>query len=227
MLRLEIPNPWLKLAAKPYVLPEDADLVERFNATADATYRIDLNIFPDPFVGSPAAPIWLLNLNPDLQQTDYHHPHHVVEMQRRSIALEAEDFWYLDEKFSGTSGYDWWRKKTRKLTRHYDVTTLKRAFFVVEFFPYHSVRYKPTKSLLPSQEFTRQLVRAGCKAEKKFIIMRAGKQWLDLVPELVTANKTELLNTQGSWITLDNMKSPELLRYWLDDVERHGLLATP
>ena len=57
--------------------------------------------------------------------------------------------------------------------------------------------------------------------------MRAGKQWLDLVPELVTANKTELLNTQGSWITLDNMKSPELLRYWLDDVERHGLLATP
>ena len=113
MLRLEMPNPWLKLAAKPYVLPEDADLVAMFNATADAKHRIDLNVFPDPFVGSPAAPIWLLNLNPGLQQTDYHHPQHVVEMQRRSIALEAENFWYLDDKFSGTSGYDWWRKKTR------------------------------------------------------------------------------------------------------------------
>lgn len=49
MLRLEMPNPWLKLAAKPYVLPEDADLVAKFNATTDATYRIDLNVFPDPF----------------------------------------------------------------------------------------------------------------------------------------------------------------------------------
>jgi hypothetical protein len=38
------------------------------------------------------------------------------------------------------------------LTEHYDLATLMQAFFVVEFFPYHSARYKAPRSLLPSQE---------------------------------------------------------------------------
>jgi hypothetical protein len=217
MLTIEMPNPWLRLKEKPYVLPEDADLVAAFNAKADAKHRIELDVFPDPFVGSPAAPIWLLNLNPGLQQADYHHPAHVVQMQRRSIALEAENFWYLNDCYAGTSGYDWWRKKTRKLTEHYDLATLMQAFFVVEFFPYHSARYKAPRSLLPSQEFTRQLVRAGCRAGKNFIVMRSESQWVELVPELAIANKTEPRNSQGSWVTLDNMKNPNLVRRWLDN----------
>jgi hypothetical protein len=211
------PNPWLRLTDKPYVLRQDAPFIASFNETADARHKIELDVFPDPFVGSPAAPIWLLNLNPGLQQSDYHHPQHVIDMQRRSIALEADDFWYLDNKYAMTSGYEWWRKKTRGLTEHYDIATLKAALFVVEFFPYHSERYKPPRQLLPSQEFTRQLVRAGCKARRNFVIMRGAKQWLDLVPELADANRTELLNAQGSWITLGNVKQPLLLRKWLDE----------
>ncbi len=59
------PNPWLHLPmTAPFVLAEDAPLVERFNLTASPDHRLDLTLLPEPFLGLPSAPVVLLGLNP-------------------------------------------------------------------------------------------------------------------------------------------------------------------
>jgi hypothetical protein len=58
-------NPWLRLPpGPPYVLPEDKEAVEKFNAKRDPKHRHYLHIdkiLPEPFVGSQNAPVLLLS----------------------------------------------------------------------------------------------------------------------------------------------------------------------
>ena len=46
------------------MLREDADEIERFNAKARYDHAFHLDLIPEPFIGNPAAPVVLLNLNP-------------------------------------------------------------------------------------------------------------------------------------------------------------------
>lgn len=70
-------NPWTRLPdAAPYVLPEDAEFIERFNRTARPEHRFHLDDLPEPFLGAADAPVVLLNLNPG-------HAAHNVENHRR------------------------------------------------------------------------------------------------------------------------------------------------
>ena len=189
---LKSENPWLTLKDKPYVYSGDRHDIDVFNSKLkDASYRIELDVVPEPFIGSPDAPIWLLNLNPGLDPSELEHTAAVIEMQKRSAALQASEFWCLDAAFSHTAGYRWWTKRCRELIGGYGLKVIQTNLFCVEMFPYHSTRFKQPK-WLPSQDFTIMLVKSACKANKDFIVMRAEREWLKRVPELEIAARTKL-----------------------------------
>src|SRR4051794_20783730 len=59
-------NPWRRLPDQPlYVLPEDEEIVRRFNETAQENHQLRIDeLLPEPFVGDPRAPVVLLSNNP-------------------------------------------------------------------------------------------------------------------------------------------------------------------
>jgi hypothetical protein len=209
-------SPWMALNDKPYVLAEDRADIDSFNSklTADSPYRVEVDVVPEPFIGSPNAPIWLLNLNPGFAPRNLLQKQHIVEMQKKSARLEASDFWFIDPQFSDADGYKWWTKRLRKMREIHKIKRPKAIqdnFFCAELFPYHSTKFKRAKRLLESQRFTVDLVKAACHAEKHFIIMRAKKYWLELVPELDKAHTTELKAPEAAYITPNNLKDPRFV----------------
>jgi hypothetical protein len=204
-------NPWLQLKDRPWVLDSDRQQIETHNTRhARTNFAIETSVLPDPFVGNPNAPIWLLNLNPGLAETDLHHPPTVNEMIHKSLRLEADSFWYLEDEFSETSGHKWWRLMMGQTIRAYGVEAVKRSFFCIELFPYHSVSYKPLTSLLPSQKFTIDLVKLACQLDKRFIVMRQSANWTAFVPELIGAKISGLCNSQRPWISPGNIDDPSI-----------------
>jgi hypothetical protein len=64
-------NPWDRLPLQaPFLLPEDARLINEFNVNAADRFKVHFDIFPEPFLGNPNAPVVLLGLNPGFNELD-------------------------------------------------------------------------------------------------------------------------------------------------------------
>jgi hypothetical protein len=87
----------------------------------------------------------------------------------------------------------------------------EKSFFCVELFPYHSRKFKWSGGLLPSQQFTLELVRRAVAEGKRFIIMRQRKTWLKHVRGLGKAS-TSLSSPQNVAISRKNLKQPNFFR---------------
>jgi hypothetical protein len=204
-------NPWYELSlAAPFILNADRTLVEQHNQRCKSNdHLIVSDILPEPFIGSPRAPIWLLNLNPGFHPEDRNVSDAHKSLQRLNLELAGDRFWYL--RSDGTSpGHRWWQKYLGGLVKSNGREWCEVNLFCVELFPYHSVRYK-RGPLLPSQAFTRKVVEWGCAAQKRFIVMRQLKGWIELVPALAGAKMSQLKNKQNVWITPNNMTHPEII----------------
>jgi hypothetical protein len=70
-----------------------------------------------------------------------------------------------------------------------------KLIFNVEYFPYHSEKYKPIKKILPSQEYSFSLVREAMNNKKIIIIMRSEKLWHEAIPELKNYSYKYLLHS--------------------------------
>jgi hypothetical protein len=209
----ELKNPWTTLRDKEFVFNDDLRLIREHNAKCKSSdHKINLNVFPEPFIGNPNAPLWLLNLNPGFVKKDLRHTPETIAMQKRSAALKADDFWYLDERYKSAAGHGWWTQKLGELIDGYTVDQVKKNVFCVELFPYHSKKWRSTtKSLLPSQQFTLELVKHAVAEGKKFIIMRQFLNWLRLVKDLERARYTCLRSPQNGAISRRNLKDPSIL----------------
>jgi hypothetical protein len=68
-----IANPWLRTPlAKPYVLPEDKAIVDRWNRSLSPAdpRRFELCVLPEPFLGLYDARVLLLMANPGSTPAD-------------------------------------------------------------------------------------------------------------------------------------------------------------
>src|SRR4051794_18645699 len=204
-------NPWKRLGfAAPLVLEDDLPLIESYNTRHKGSlFEIITDILPEPFIGSPAAPIWLLSLNPGFHPDDRNVGELHKVTQRANLLLESKSFWGADP-VGPTPGHAWWRKYLGELIRARGSDWCMSNLFVAELFPYHSARFK-WHAHLPSHTFTRDLVRWGCLTGKRFIVMRQTKRWLELVPELGRARRTELRNKRNAWISRKNLVDPTIL----------------
>jgi hypothetical protein len=193
-------NPWPALPSEPpYVLPCDFETIRAYNAKhPKENYRLRLNVLPEPFIGTAAAPIVLLNLNPGFDDLDPD-DHARVEFQallRNNYNHCPSDFpfYSLDPGFEN-GGRRWWEKKLEPLLERFGRKQVARSILCIEYFPYHSRRFNHSNLELPFQEYGFGLIRSSIARGAVVVIMRAEKLWKKKIPELHTYSRTFTLNS--------------------------------
>ena len=207
-------NPWKLLPIEPpYILPEDQSLITDFNRSAREEHTIRLDIFPEPYLGTPDAPVVLLCLNPGFKERDIEQ-HRDAVFGRRSCenllhAPSPYPFYLLDPGIVRTH---WWDHKLGFLIKHFGQngpSIVARSVLCVEYFPYHSKKFKHGKHLLPSQQYSFALLRRAIERQAVILIMRAKKAWCEAVPELENYRHCETASSvQNPAITPQNF--PEM-----------------
>jgi hypothetical protein len=194
-----ITNPWLSLpAAAPYVLPEDRALVERYNRGAPESYRIQLGVLPEPFLGRPDAPVVLLALNPGYSDGDpaVHASPRFAAHARANLAHAARHYpFYLLDPANDGPGRQWWRRRLKTLLEEFPEERVASALLCVEYFPYHSRRFRAAGLALPSQRYGFGLVRRALARGAVVVCMRARTLWTAAVPELGAPGRLLVLRT--------------------------------
>ncbi len=182
-------NPWCHFTPEfPYLLPEDYQPVMAFNKTAEEVHKIHYELLPEPYLGRPDAPIFLLNLNPGYSELDlpFYEKEQVVEMWRRNIRHEPLDypFYLLEPSIAAESGPQWWEKKLKALIQRVGRRTVANQVCCIEYFPYHSKNFQPNKEILASQRYSFHLVAQAMARQVPMVLMRGEKLWLNAVPQL-------------------------------------------
>lgn len=191
-------NPWAFLPpAPPYILDSDTACVTQFNKHATARTAYDLSLFPEPFFGSPQAPVVLLALNPGWSPDDaaVHATPSFEEQARRSLshALSPYPFLHL-QPHCLTPGSFWWRRIAARLIDDCGFEAVAHNMLCVQYFPYHSREYRPTTQTVPSQSYGFSLVRAAIARGADVVAMRSLRLWLGAVPELGTYRRLHVVN---------------------------------
>lgn len=194
-------NPWIKLKGKTsYVLDEDKEAITAFNKKHKGTdYEIKLDQPPAPFVGDLNAPIILLNANPGYKKEDkeLYDDKNFLEAAQDNLMHKWEEyypFYFLDGALGKNSGFVWWNQKLKEPICYAGIETVAKKIFVIEYFPYHSVKFRAGFSI-PSQSYAKYLVEKAMKRKSFIVVMRGEKLWLGLVPSL----KRYKYHTLDSW----------------------------
>lgn len=203
-------NPWLRLPGQsPYVLAEDLSAVDAFNSRCsdDDPWRLQLHLYPEPFVGHPYAAVYLLGLNPGYSHEDdaWHAELAFGRAIRDNLSHQDVDypFYFLAPRFHDSPGGRWWLKRLKRLidATGSDLARLSRRLMCVELFPYHSIRYKglprsiSSTRLVPSTAYSAALIRQAITNRKIIVAMRSYSAWCQQVPELATYDHCFRLNS--------------------------------
>lgn len=203
-------NPWIHLPrSSPHALKDDLPHLLSFNRSAKSQHRILLNILPEPFLGDPQAAVVLLSLNPGFTGSD------VMNHQRRDFRRAILDnlkhrkrrawpFYLLNPQFRDTGGYTWWSQKLRLLSEEVGAQLVARHVCCLEYFPYHSLKYRKCRQI-PVQEYTFELLRSAMRRKALIVVMRSYRIWADAVPELKQYDRLlRLRNPQNPCLTSRN-----------------------
>src|SRR2546428_10719975 len=138
------PNPWLDLPKRPpFVLKRDLPAIGEFNGHANKDHRIDVDLLPEPFLGSTVAPVVLLGLNPGWSPEDavWHAKPAFARLLRGNLAHSLAQYpFYLLDPSQSSPGSLWWSRRLRALIERVGLGAAARAVSCVEYFPYHSNR---------------------------------------------------------------------------------------
>ena len=207
-------NPWVDLPLEqPYVLPNEYFDIQKFNALSKQIHHIRLELMPEPYLGRPDVPIILLNLNPGFMDEEiYFHTfdEYFKNQCRRTLNHQSQEypFYLLDPALSKSEGHKWWMKKLRQPIEIGGARKVAQTFLCVEYFPYHSAKYKQMKKPLNSQRYSWYLVREAMARNAIIILMRSRRLWLEAVPELEAyPNFSQLKNPQN--VTISPRNCPE------------------
>ena len=190
-------NPWIQLPDKPpYVLEHDADLVLTFNRRVglDENHRLQLELFPEPYLGDPSAPVVLLNSNPAFRDgaIERHRDPAYSRLIRKCLRHDdlSYPFFPIDPEVVG-EGHAYWTYAFAPLFEQgLDLQTIARSVFTVEFFPYRSKKFAHRRLTLPSQQYSYSLVRAAVERGATILVMRKKGLWDSAVPQLKTYSRT-------------------------------------
>lgn len=183
-------NPWSRLPAHaPYVLPEDQPAIDHFNATARSEHRLHLELLPEPFLGTPTAPVVLLSLNPGYSPEDLA-AHQDSGFQARSRAnlthaASADPFLLLNPEIQAP-GRRWWEAKLAPLIKACGREAVAAGVMCIEYFAYHSLRFAHGELRVPSQDYAFQLLRVALQRQALIVALRAERLWRAAVPELAS-----------------------------------------
>jgi hypothetical protein len=182
-------NPWENFYLEsPYLLSSDYRHVMSFNSTVGEDYKIHVELLPEPFLGNPDAPIFLLNLNPGYSELDlpFHEQSQYQEMWQKNILHQLQEypFFLLHPSVSNESGPRWWAQKLKEPVEFAGRKVVANSFCCVEYFPYHSRKFRAGKTILDSQRYNFYLVEKAVVRNCLIVCMRGRKLWFDAVPVL-------------------------------------------
>jgi hypothetical protein len=201
----ELPsNPWIGLPdTAPFIAAVDRGVMAQHPAAAG---RLLLDHLPVPYMGLPSAEITLLTLNPGGRQVDTDYGTSFLERRRRSLTFEGDGpaFW-LDPEGPHTEGYEYWTRRLRLLIEACGQEAVAKRILVAQYFPYQSLVWEPFPAVLPSQDFTFQIVRQAIRDKKLIVVLRSLKLWLRAVPELVGAERLHIKNPRSPYLTPANL----------------------
>jgi hypothetical protein len=202
-------NPWLSISRsseRKYLEQDEAPLLDFNKRNIGKPTELRFELLPEPFVGTPNAPVWLLNLNPGFDEVELYQDEQFIIRQERNLKFDSPNFWYLDTSSALSPGGRYWQKKLSSVVKDCPEDTLSRNIFCLEFFPYHSKKFKPTK-ILPSQEFSAKLLRRAMALGKQIILLRSLSHWVKLVPELQEYPLHRLNSSQNISFTRKNCQT--------------------
>jgi hypothetical protein len=169
------------------VLEADSPEIARFNQRAKPLVRVETSLLPEPYVGRVDAPVLLLTLNPGVSDDDFA-LHRNATFRQRVIdchrqAPAAYPNYYLDPEVDGP-GARWLHRIARPLISEFGARQVANRLSLIEFFPYHSVRFAHGRLRVPSQSFAFELVRTALDRAAAIFITRGRELWYEAVPEL-------------------------------------------
>jgi len=217
---ISIPNPWpaIQPGQLPYVAPDDWPQVHahnirvanRYDPEKAAKYRLPLDVFPEPYLGHPDAPILLLNLNPGYNDESprFHARPPIMDLCVANLRHEVSadiPFYPLHPRYLMNGGSRWWSLRLGEWIERFGKERVARTFFCIELFPYSSVSYSALPSLVPSQHYSIALAKAKLKAGCAVITMRAETRWKELLPGLEHAEHYRTNSRQNVYLTRNNL----------------------
>ena len=224
-------NPWREVAEKieknGYMRLEklnayadDIPFIEEFNKrTKNPDHQLHTEILPYPFIGDVlGARVVLLMSNPGYKVSSNIEAHEkmsdeekrfVIRAQTQAMLLEDRAIFYSGPEYKPFNDeQDWyWAKKTRIIREAVPGAETKIA--AVQLMAYHSRKYKPFPAkmgLLPSQEYTKRLVKYLIDKNVILVYARSKAQWLGFVTELENATCVELSSIRNACLSEKNCK---------------------
>lgn len=196
-----IENPWLNISWGDSIADIDKEYLTKFSCFE----KIQENTLPEPYTGDVNSNVYCLNLNPGsacvCDDSEPQLKKNFEEYTQLTLRHDIdENMWF---RLKGTAGYDWWQQMTKDLCEN-------PRMFVIEYFPYHTVKgtYFPRK--LPSYEYSNELIRQAMKKKKYIIIMRHRKEWLQRISGLEKYERLVCLNNpQNPCLTKKNIEPSE------------------
>ncbi len=205
-------NPWTNLPkSEPYLLDSDKKQIFEFNKkVTDAKYKIHYEILPEPFLGNPKAKVVLLNLNPgfDIEDLSFHQNNeYFIKKCRDNLLHKASEypFYLLDPKLSTSPGHKWWSGKLKDLIEECSLKKVANDICCIEFFPYHSIKFKKNKNIIESQNYSFYLVEKAIDRNALIIIMRAKDKWTETLPKLKKYKYYSLNSCQNVKVSRKNL----------------------
>jgi hypothetical protein len=184
------------------------------NRTRNPDHVLHGELMPEPFVGDPAAPVVLLQLNPRASTNDVE-LHATKEFQtliRDSLAhrFGQYPFYLLDPKLDLPGG-DYWKEKLRSLIRDCGDVVVARRLAVVEFHGYQSKNFRSlARWPFPSSQYAIELVKRAIARSAVIVCMRGFERWSECVPELSRYDRVvQLKNRRNPCISAGNMTDRE------------------
>jgi hypothetical protein len=213
--RAVLVNMWSALPLDPpYVLAEDRPHVEAWNerrGAKDERVRLQLSVWPEPFLGPRTAHVVILAQNPAWPGGP---PPHVGNARyeaalRGNLSDDSDRHIHmgLQDAFAATSG-KWWRPRWRVAMERSGLTfeDMARKVLAVQSHGYFSERWARLPVTLPSQWFSFDLVRQAVERSAVIVVTRGWKDWTDSVPELQSydgAMRTK--SPRGAYVTPMNL----------------------
>jgi hypothetical protein len=192
-------NPWINYSFENSAIHTlDEALIEEFNLKAKPNVSYNKELLPDPYIGNINTKILLLMLNPGVRENDFsvHKTSGFIKLHRKNIdQTELEyPFYYLNPELD-CPGSDYWHKKLGTLITEFGVKKISKVFCCLQLVSYHSISFKKSSKLLPTQEFTKCILKNHMENDLPIIIMRSRTMWESLVPELKSYNNSFVLNS--------------------------------
>lgn len=207
-------NPWLQLRrdSDQFVLEQDRDCVRRHNQSADYQTMFATESIPEPFIGRPeTATVVFLGKNPGHAtgaEIEYRKNPALCDAMFANLKHELREhpFYPLNPAFANTGAGKWWRERSRELQWELrgDLNKLSERMMVIEWFPYHSMRFKRPKGECPSQSYSFHLARQMINRGVLVVGMRARSLWENVDERIATAQFPFLRNPQCGHISAGN-----------------------